>query len=170
MTASLSGQAGIKIGLIIPYEGESFGLDVDLDEIELSKLNPTLEPLAGVVIKSGNLSRIKFHMSASTIHSQNSLIFDYSNLHLNMVKDLENHAQKKRLFLSAVANAAIRKNNMPGQEKYLTAKYQTERNIYRSPVNYIIQGLIQGIIRIVPGKNVQKAITKEKKKKKKKTN
>ena len=99
-------------------------------------------------------------------HSQNKLIFDYSDLHMNMVKESDDHTAKKRIFLSAMANAAIRNNNMPDQEKYLTAQYQSDRNMYRSPVNYIIQGLIQGITHIVPGKNVQKAIEKKKKKKK----
>ena len=168
LTASLGGLAPMNVNLAVPYEGESFSLDVDVAEMELSKLNPIFTPLAGVDIESGQLSRIKYHMNASKYHSQNKLIFDYRNLHMNMVKESEEHTPKKRVFLSAMANAAIRNNNMPDQEKYLTAQYQSERNFYRSPVNYIIQGLIQGIIRIVPGKNVQKALTKKKKKKKKK--
>lgn len=167
-TANLSGQADMKVGLTVPYDREAFYLDVELGGMVLSKLNPTLKPLAGVEIMSGQLARIKYHMSASAYQSQNKLVFDYSNLHINMIKELENHRSKKRLFLSAVANAAIRNDNLPGQEKYQRAEYQSEPNIYRSPVNYIIQGLIQGIARIVPGKNVQKALTKEKKKKKKK--
>ena len=167
-TANLSGQADMKVDLTVPYDREAFYLDVELGGMVLSKLNPTLKPLAGVEIESGQLARIKYHMSASAHQSQNKLIFDYSNLHINMIKELENHRSKKRLFLSAIANAAVRNDNLPGQEKYQTATYQSEPNIYRSPVNYIIQGLIQGIARIVPGKNVQKALTKEKKKKKKK--
>jgi len=166
LTASLGGLAPMKVNLVVPYQGEAFSLDVDVAAMELSKLNPTLTPLAGVEIEKGELTRIKFHMNASRYHSQNKLIFDYSNLHMNMVKESKHHTEKKRFFLSALANAAIRNNNMPGQEKYLTAEYQSERNIYRSPVNYIIQGLIQGITHIVPGKNVQKAIEKKKKKKK----
>ena len=158
----------MKVDLTVPYDREAFYLDVELGGMVLSKLNPTLKPLAGVEIESGQLARIKYHMSASAYQSQNKLIFDYSNLHINMIKELENHRSKKRLFLSAIANAAVRNDNLPGQEKYQTATYQSEPNIYRSPVNYIIQGLIQGIARIVPGKNVQKALTKEKKKKKKK--
>jgi len=167
-TANLSGEADMKVDLTVPYDREAFYLDVELGGMVLSKLNPTLKPLAGVEIESGQLARIKYHMSASAYQSQNKLIFDYSNLHINMIKELENHRSKKRLFLSAIANAAVRNDNLPGQEKYQTATYQSEPNIYRSPVNYIIQGLIQGITRIVPGKNVQKALTKEKKKKKKK--
>ena len=75
---------------------------------------------------------------------------------------------KKKVLLSAIANTAIRANNLPGQKKYLTSDYQSQRNIYRSPINYIIQGLIHGFTRIVPGKNVQKLINKDEKKSKKK--
>ncbi|MDN3644407.1 DUF748 domain-containing protein [Lutimonas halocynthiae] len=168
LTASFGGHAAIYFDLLVPYHGESFNLDIEMGGMELTKLNPILTPLAGVEIKSGQLTSLKYHMSASRVNSQNKLIFDYNDLHMNMLKETKDHTERKRLFLSAVANAAIRNNNMPDQEKYLTAEYQSERNIYRSPVNYIIQGLVQGIIRIVPGKNVQKALTKEKKKKKKK--
>ena len=168
LTSHLAGEVSMKIILVVPYDREAFSLDVHLAEMDLIKLNPTLQPLAGVEIKSGQLSQIKYHMNASKKFSQNTLAFDYSDLHINMMKELEDHTLKKRAFLSSIANAAIRNNNIPGTEKYQTAKYQTERNIYRSPINYIIQGLIQGIMRIVPGKTVQKALTKEKKKKKKK--
>ena len=168
LTANLSGLAPMKVNLVVPYHGESFSLDVNVAGMELSKLNPTLTPLAGVEIKSGQLSGIKYHMNASRFYSQNNLIFDYSDLHMSLVKESEDHTLKKRIFLSAMANAAIRNNNMPDQEKYQTAAYQSERNMYRSPVNYIIQGLTQGIMQIVPGKHVQKALAKKKKKKKKK--
>ncbi len=164
-TANLSGQADMKIDLVVPYQGESFGLDVDLAKMELTKLNPTLKPLVGVEIKSGQLSRINYHMNASAHQSQNKLIFDYSGLHINVLKEREDHTERKRLLLSAIANAVVHNENIPGQEKYLTAEYQSERNIYRSPINYIIHGLMQGITRIVPRKNVQKALNKEKKKK-----
>jgi hypothetical protein len=72
----------------------------------------------------------------------------------------------KKTILSAIANSAIRPNNLPGQKKYLHAEYQSERNKYRSPINYITQGLISGFTRIVLGKAVQKLINKEDKKSK----
>lgn len=167
LTSNLGGEALMKVNLTVPYDREAFNLDVQLAEMDLTKLNPTLQPLAGLEIESGQLNHVKFHMAASMKLSQNTLVFDYSDLRVNVVKESEDHILKKRVFLSSLANAAIRNNNMPDNEKYQTAQYETERNIYRSPINYIIQGLIQGIMRIVPGKTVQKALTKDKKKKKK---
>lgn len=167
LTSSLNGFAGIDIDLTVPYNKEAFQLSVAMGQMELNKFNPMLLPLAGVEIESGALKKLNYTMNAGPNQSQNSLIFDYNNLHVKLTKEKENHKHKKRAIISMIAEAAVKNDNCPEDKHYLTATYQTERNIYRSPVNYIIQGLIQGVVRIVPGKNIGKAITKDKKKKKK---
>ena len=165
--ASLVGRE-INIALNIPYTSEMFSLAVDVGAMEMKNLNPTLKPLAGMEIVTGQMSRIQFHMNAGPIQSQNKLVFDYSDLHVKMINQNNKGESKKKALLSAIANGAIRPNNLSGQKTYLIAEYQSERNIYRSPINYIIQGLIQGFTRIVPGTFLQKIIVKDNKKKKKK--
>lgn len=167
INASIEGETEINMELIVPYDNSTFSLDVDVGEMDLTKLNPTLKPLAGVEMVSGQMSRIKFQMKAGPIRSQNKLVFDYSDLHLKLINEKSKNKSKKKVLLSAIANIAIRANNLPGQKKYLTANYQSKRNKYRSPINYIIQGLIKGFTRIVPGKGAQKMINKNAKKKKK---
>ncbi len=166
--ARLLGKAGINIDLSVPYDKETFSMALDVGEMDLTGLNPTLKPLGGVEMVSGQMSRIQFHMNAGPVQSHNKLVFDYSNLHVKMITDNSKHKDKKKVLLSAIANGAIRPNNLPDQKKYLVAEYQSERNAYRSPINYILQGLIHGFTRIVPGKVVQKIIIMEDKKKKKK--
>lgn len=161
INASLKGKADIKLGLNVPYNTSTFSLDVDVGSMDLRNLNPTLKPLAGVEFVSGEMSRIKLHMEAGPIHSKNKLVFDYSDLHIKLINEKSKNKSNKKVILSAIANSAIRPNNLPGQKKYLEAEYQSERNKYRSPINYIIQGLINGFTRIVPGKTVQKLINKE---------
>lgn len=168
LNAKLNGLAGMDIDLIVPYNNEGFQLSVAMGQMELNKFNPMLLPLAGVEIESGELKKLNYTMNAGPDKSQNSLIFDYNNLHVKLIKEKENHKHKKRALISMIAEAAVKNDNYPEDKHYLTAAYQTERNIYRSPVNYIIQGLIQGVVRIVPGKNIGNAMTKDKKKKKKK--
>ena len=170
LTANLNGYADMNIKLMVPYEREAFNLSVAMGKMELNKLNPMIIPLAGVEVKSGELQKLAFKMNAGPHRSQNNLIFDYDNLHVKLIKEKEEHKYKKRPIISTIADAAVKSNNFPEHKNYLTANYITERNKYRSPVNYIIQGLIKGVARIVPGKNVGNAITKEKKKKKKKKN
>lgn len=167
INASLEGKAEIKLELSVPYDNTTFLLDLNVGEMDLTNLNPTLKPLASVEMVSGQMSRIKLHMKAGPIYSQNKLVFDYSNLHINLINEKSKNKSKNKVLLSAIANSAIRANNLPGQDKYLDAEYQFERNVYRSPINYIIQGLMNGFTRIVPGKGVQKIINKDNSKGKK---
>ena len=168
LTSNLNGYAAMGFDLIVPYDREAFELSVVLGQMELEKFNPMIMPLAGVEIKSGELKRLNYHMNASEHVSQNKLAFDYSDFHVVLLKEKENHQFKKRPIITMIADATVKNNNLPDGKNYLTANYQSERNIYRSPVNYIIHGLVQGAARIVPGKNIGKMITKDKKKKKKK--
>ena len=168
ISASLIGKAGINIELNVPYDKETFSLAVDVGAMDLTSLNPTLKPMAGVEMVTGQMSRIQLHMNAGAVQSQNKLVFDYSNLHVKMTSEKSKDKSKKKVLLSAIANTAIRANNMPDQHNYLIAEYQSKRNIYRSPINYIVQGLIHGFTRIVPGKAVQNIINKDNKKGEKK--
>ncbi len=82
--ASLKGKAGINVELNVPYDKETFSLAVDVGAMDLTSLNPTLKPLAGVEMVTGQMSRIQFHMNAGPVQSQNKLVFDYSNLHVEI--------------------------------------------------------------------------------------
>jgi len=161
LSASLYGRAGMNIGLSVPYDTESFAFRVDIAEMDLTSLNPTLIPLAGVEMGSGQMKKIQFHMNAGPNQSQNKLVFDYENLNVIMINEESKHGSNKKVLLSAIANTAIRTNNMPDKHNYLVAEYQSQRNIYRSPVNYIIHGLVNGFTRIVPGKGLQNLINKK---------
>lgn len=171
MTANLDSKfadiAPIKVSLNMPYDREYFALDVNVGSMNLNVLNPTLKPLAGVEIESGHMQRIHYTMNAGEYVSKNKLIFDYSDLHLNLIKENTDKKEKKLGFKSFVANSVVRNDNIPSDKHYLIANYKSNRNVYRSPVNYIIQGLMHGFTRIVPGKGVQKLIHKDKKKNKK---
>lgn len=167
INASLKGKAGINMDLSVPYDNKTFLLDLDVGAMDLTTLNPTLIPLAGVELVSGQMHRIQLHMKAGPTYSQNKLAFDYSNLHIKLIREKSKNKSNKKIMLSAIANSAIRPNNFPGQDKYIDTEYQSERNIYRSPINYILQGLINGFTRIVPRKGVQKMIHKEDTKSKK---
>jgi hypothetical protein len=161
MTANINSKiatTAIKVSLNMPYDREFFALNVDVGAMNLNVLNPTLKPLAGVEIESGQMQRIHYTMDAGKYVSKNKLIFDYNDLHLDLIKENADKKEKKLVIKSLIANSAVRNNNIPGDKKYLTAKYESTRNMYRSPVNYIIQGLIHGFTRIVPGKGIQKLI------------
>ncbi|MGI9533052.1 DUF748 domain-containing protein [Lutimonas sp.] len=166
LSANFNGYGNMQIALVVPYKTESFQLKVDMKSLEMNKFNPMLIPLAGVKIESGELQKLEFKMNAGHQYSKNNLIFDYKDLHVSLIKEKENHKFKKRAIISMIAEATVKNNNYPEYKNYLTAAYDTERNVHRSPVNYIIQGMVQGIVRIVPGKNIGNAVTKDTKEKK----
>lgn len=154
----LAAKAEINIALNIPYASETFSLDLGVGKMEMKNLNNTLKPLTGIEIISGQMRQLSFHMDAGRYQSQNNLVFDYEDLHVNMIN--KKSKNKKKALLSTLVNVAIRENNLPEQRKYLIAHYQSKRNIHRSPINYIIQSLFQGIRNIVPGKLAQKMVVK----------
>jgi len=164
MEALLVGQSRLTTMLSIPYDKDAFSMSVNTTAMDLVKLNPTTKPLAGVDIISGQLHKIDFQMEGSENRANNTLIFDYQNLDLKIISDKGEKKGRKKVVLTALANAAIHQDNMPQDEKYLTTSYQTERNIYRSPIVFIIKSLTEGVTYIAPGKGVQKFLHKKKKK------
>lgn len=164
--ARLNGVANISFDLTVPYDREAFSVMATIGGMDLTRLNQTLGPMAGVEVVSGNMDRIQFEMQASEYSSRNSLKFDYSDLKINVInegKDAEHHSNA---FMSAIANTAIRHHNTPEQGKYLTAEYLSERNRYRGPFNLMWHSMSEGLAHIVPGTFVQKIIGVDKNNKK----
>lgn len=164
--AKFLNRASLDVALTVPYNEETFSMTIDMGRINTKYLNPTLVPLAGVEFSSGQIQRIHYELEAGPKTGENKLIFDYKGLKLAVVGHDDQGHLKKDGLLSTIANVAIRPNNIPGDKKYLTAHYQTKRNVYRAPVNYFIRGLMEGAIRIVPGKTARNFLLKDKKKKK----
>jgi hypothetical protein len=150
--ASLFGKGDINVELNAPYKSDDFTLAVAVGAMNMTHLNPTLKPLVGVELVSGQMRTIQYNMNAGPKRSKNKLVFDYSNLKLNILNQKNKAKGKKKKVFSAIANGAIRTNNLPGEKRYRSVQYRSKRNLYRSPINYIIQGLIQGFERIVPGR------------------
>jgi hypothetical protein len=150
--ASLFGKGDINVELNAPYKSDDFTLEVAVGAMNMTSLNPTLKPLVGVELVSGQMRRIQFNMNAGAKRSKNKLVFNYNNLQLNVLNQKNKAKGKKNRIFSAIANGAIRTNNLPGEKRYRYVQYRSKRNLYRSPINYIIQGLVQGFERIVPGR------------------
>jgi hypothetical protein len=156
--AKLNGLADVSLDLTVPYDREAFHASARVGQMDLTQLNETVGPMAGVELVSGKLDRIQFEMDASEYSSRNSLKFDYSDLKINVSKEGKDHEMHSNAFMSTIANTAIRHHNLPDQGKYLTAEYVSERNRYRGPFNLMWKSLSDGMAHIVPGTLVQKII------------
>jgi hypothetical protein len=178
--ARLNGLADVSLNLTVPYDREAFHALAHIGQMDLSRLNETVGPMAGVEVTSGKMDRIQFEMDATEYSSNNKLQFDYSDLKINVIKEGSDNENHSNALMSAIANTAIRHHNLPSEGKYLTAEYRSQRNRYRGPFNLMWLSLSDGMTHIVPGTLVQKIIgvdksskkgsKKEKKSRKKKNN
>ena len=158
MTARLNGIAHIDFDLTVPYDREAFHLRADIGSFDLTRLNETLKPMAGVQILSGDVDHIHFDMQASEHTAHNRMEFEYENLKVEVMKETEEHELKKHGLFTSIANSALRNHNKPDYGKYLTADYVSTRNLYRSPFNFMVHSLADGMMHIIPGTIVQKLI------------
>ena len=156
--ARLNGIADVDFRLTVPYDREAFTVVADIGSMDLSQLSPTLRPLAGIEIVSGDVEGIHFEMRASTHTAHNKMEFKYENLKVEVLKETGDHEFKNHGLYSTIANTALRSHNKPDYGKYLTAEYVSTRNPYRSPFNFMTHSLADGMMHIVPGTLVQRII------------
>ena len=143
------------VTLEIPYDREAFHLDTRITSFDLVAFNPTLIPMANIEVTSGTIDNLYLKMTASRTSAVNSLVLDYSDLDIAVVRELEHHHIQSRPFLSTIAAAAIRSQNLPDDNNYVLAEYTSERNIYRAPYNFIWNTLKDGFLSIVPTKAIR---------------
>ena len=149
INAKLNQQAGMAVNMDVPYNSESFKMHATIGSFNLGVLNTTLRPLAGVEVTSGIIHKIDIQMDANRTGSHNVLVVDYDSLGLAVLKD-EGHDFKKKGLISTIANGAIRHTNMPEHNHYQVADYQSYRNIYRGPFNFMWETAKEGMMFIVP--------------------
>ncbi|MEB2777642.1 hypothetical protein SYJ56_20160 [Algoriphagus sp. D3-2-R+10] len=153
--AVLNGFAPLRMDVVVPYGNdnthENFHLEASVDPFSLPSLNGILGDLVSVNINSGTMEKLEITMDASRYSSSNSVIFHYSDLKLEL-RDEE--AEKKKL-MSTLANILTSNNNLPENNNYKTAQFQTQRNIYRGTFNLIWESLREGMLEIVPGDLMQ---------------
>jgi len=165
-TARLNDAANMTINIEVPYDKDTFQLHTTLTNMNMPALSSSLVPLLGVEIDSGYLHKLDYKMNASYYGSQNFLAMDYEDLHVNVYEQEDDGTKHKRDLFTALANVAIRHHNRPTDKHYLTATYKTERNIYRSPIQHIVAGALDGVKHIVPARGLQSIFNKKSKVKK----
>ncbi len=164
--ARINDAADMTINLSIPYNKDAFKLHTKVGQMDMTAFSESLVPLLGVEINEGRMSHFEYFMDANFHQSQNSLVMDYENLYLTVISEEDDGTKHKKGFISSIANAAIKHNNLSEDKGYQTATYSTQRNIYRSPFQYIVAGILDGVKLIIPAKGLQSLLKTNKKKKK----
>lgn len=144
----------LSVRITVPYDTSGFHLKAQMDSLEVISLNSTLQPMAGIEVKSGLVSKLELDMKASKANSKNIMVLHYTDLSLSILKEKE-HKTKKRGLMSSLANSVIRTRNIPDTKHYIIADYISERNIYRGPFNFMWKSAKEGFIQIVPSKTAK---------------
>ncbi|WP_057937707.1 AsmA family protein [Algoriphagus resistens] len=153
--AVLNGFAPMRMDVTVPYRvnssEEKFHLEASVDPFDLPSLNSILGDLVSVNINTGRMRKLEITMDANRYNSSNSMIFQYSDLKL----ELRDEEKNKKKMMSMLSNILISSSNLPENRNYRTAAFQTERNIYRGTFNLIWASLREGILEIAPGDLMQ---------------
>jgi len=174
LITSINQQANAEIRLEVPYTDEQFKMDVAIDSFYLASLNSVIVPLVDVQAEAGKVHKLHMTMNADEFSSRNSLVLDYDDLHIKLLKENLNQEtrkkkkRKKRGVLSGVANLAIRHSNLPEDKNYILAEYRTQRNIHRGAFNLIWVSIKEGMAMIVPIKAAQNVLSDNKRNRKRK--
>lgn len=107
-------------------------------------LNPVLEPLAKVSIRSGRVDQFKFNLSADRSMASGQLIFGYNDLKISVL-ELKNGNTKESKFASFIANSLLLKSKNPRGKELLPDEINFHRDEKRSIVNYWWKSIFSGI-------------------------
>lgn len=164
-TGKIENSGILDLTLQVPYDKDEFVMDANFSNFNLPKLNEILNPIMNGEILTGNLAKMNLKIHADQMKSTNNFRFDYTDLKIELFRK---DSQKKNKLLSIVANIAINTSNMPGENRYMTIDYSTQRNRYRGPFHLFWKSTKEGIMQIVPGgaaKEILKSSEKQKSRK-----
>lgn len=124
-----------------------FEVEGKMGTMAATAINPLVENLLFVSIKSGNINKTYFYFYANDDHSTGEVFLEYSDLKVEILNAED--PNKQRIAQSFVANNLIRNNNLKTDHKYLIGQINFERDKNKGLPNYLWKSLQSGIISIV---------------------
>jgi len=134
------------------YFERKWKVDITLESMDMKDLNQTVNHLAGIAIESGEIQKLHIKMEGNPTSSDNNFLLQYKDLKMNLISEED----KKKGFMSSVANLAIHKQNLPEDKHYKELSYATKRDIYKGPINLIWLSVKDGLMATIPTKTTQK--------------
>jgi hypothetical protein len=126
----------------------SFTVTGSLGAMNTAVLNPLVEPLGMVSVKSGNINRLIFTIHGGDYRSTGKILFLYKDLHIKVLKkDKENNLKSKNLE-SIIADAAIKSDN-PQKGENRTGAIDYRRDTTKSFFNFLWKSVFSGVKKTV---------------------
>ena len=140
----------------------SFVLKASIGKTAIAVLNPFLQPVVNVRIRSGELDSGKFIIHADKIAATGTMDLDYRDLKIRILK---NGDPEKTPFLqnaiSFFANTFLIRNNSRGRTGLIFYELQPEQSF----IKYTIKSFISGVASNVGARNNKKHIRRYERKK-----
>ncbi|GEM_PF-5514996 len=114
-----------------------------VDSLQMSKLNPILEPLLLVRVKSGVINSLNFDMELGPQQSAGKVKMDYSGLNIEILNKGDIGDTGHQIIASFLANALKVKSE--NQEPLRVGEISVRRNRKRSMFNYWWKSLAAGL-------------------------
>jgi hypothetical protein len=122
-----------------------FQLDAKLGEMPAVALNPLLRPMALAELEKGKINSLQYHMNATKLHAQGTVLIKYDDLKIKLLKKDEDKNKYKTKFFPTLAAGVIMKSSNPQNDKMRIGNVDYKRDIYRSIFNIMWKSMFSGI-------------------------
>ncbi len=147
-----AGRIDATFNLPVSSAHPAFTVQGTLGPMELTLLNPTLEPLLDTRVDKGKADRMEFHITGTTTSSRVNLTLLYHDLHASLLKEKDDHLVRRK-FLSFLADKIFIKNENPDHRGVRYGEGTFERDFTKSQFNYLWKSLLPGLKQTIIGNN-----------------
>lgn len=137
-------QLNINMHYQMNHPENLFTASGSLNRFNMRILNPVLEPLAMVSLRSGQVDRFDFSFSADKTSATGQLYLGYDNLKISVL-EMKNGNTKEAKFASFLANSLLLKSKNPKGKELLPEPINFQRDQKRSILNYWWKSVFSGI-------------------------
>ncbi len=142
----LMDQGEIQAVFRLPAGGENPVFEVEgwMGPLNLTALNPVLEPLAKISITSGQMEEMTFDIRGNAQKAHIDMSFYYERLRFRIMREKDGELETSS-FLTTLANGLVVKENNPDHRGMRPGDAWAERDPYRSQFNYLWKILLGGL-------------------------
>jgi len=145
-TATIQDSSELKVNMnyLMNSPENLFKVKGSLSQFNMRIVNPVLEPLALVSIRSGKVNRFDFDFSANQTSSNGQLFFGYDDLKISVL-EMKDGNTKESKFASFLANSLLLRSKNPRGKELLPDEIAFTRDQKRSVLNYWWKSIFSGI-------------------------
>jgi len=115
-----------------------------LSEFNMHILNPVIEPLAMVSLRSGHVDRFEFDLTGNNTSSSGQLFFGYNDFKISLL-EMKNGNTREARFNSFLANSLMLRSKNPRGKELLPAEISFIKDQKRSDLNYWWKSVFSGV-------------------------